>query len=56
MLELVFTHVRSRVLASIAVEKLPKFTFFVFIILLGESVLTFFAYRHIFVLLGPSSY
>ena len=52
MLELVFAHVRSRVLASIAVEHLlPKFTFFVLIILLCESVLTFFGYKHIFVLL-----
>lgn len=32
-------------LASIAGEQLPKYTFFVFVILLGDSVLTFFAYK-----------
>ena len=38
-------YVRSYVLASIAGEQLPKFTFFVLVILLGQSVLTFFAYE-----------
>ena len=44
-------YVRSYVLALIAGEQLPKFTFFVLVILLGDSVLTFFAYKHMFVLL-----